>query len=182
MKLSFSTLACPDFSWTEIYSMAKDFGLDGIEVRGLGKELSAIHAAPFEGKAVDATLLKLKELNLAISCFSSGCPLKNKENEEKNIKELKEYILLAGRFSTPFVRILGDLEPQPTGEVDDAYIVSVLKKLAPFASIYWLAVTAGFLAWSFITMRWDRTWIVWPIAGVLFGVVTGIIKMLKNKG
>ena len=56
------------------------------------------------------------------------------------------------------------------------------KKLAPFASIYWLAVTAGFLAWSFITMRWDRTWIVWPIAGVLFGVVTGIIKMLKNKG
>ena len=45
MKLSFSTLACPDFSWTEIYSMAKDFGLDGIEVRGLGKELSAIHAA-----------------------------------------------------------------------------------------------------------------------------------------
>ena len=133
MKLSFSTLACPDFSWTEIYSMAKDFGLDGIEVRGLGKELSAIHAAPFEGKAVDATFLKLKELNLEVSCFSSGCPLKNKENEEKNIKELKEYILLAARFSTPFVRILGDLEPQPTGEVDDGYVVSVLKKLAPFA-------------------------------------------------
>ena len=56
------------------------------------------------------------------------------------------------------------------------------KKLAPFASIYWLAITAGFLAWSFITMDWGRTWIIWPIAGVLFGVVMGIVKMLKNKG
>ena len=36
MKLSFSTLACPDFTWTEIYSMTKDFGLYVIEIRGLG--------------------------------------------------------------------------------------------------------------------------------------------------
>ena len=26
MKISFSTLACPDFTWTDIYSMAKDLG------------------------------------------------------------------------------------------------------------------------------------------------------------
>ena len=30
MKTCFSTLACPDFTWQEIYSMAKDFGFDGI--------------------------------------------------------------------------------------------------------------------------------------------------------
>ena len=36
MKISFSTLACPDFSWTEIYSMAKDVGFNGIEIRGIG--------------------------------------------------------------------------------------------------------------------------------------------------
>jgi fatty-acyl-CoA synthase len=27
MKIAFSTLGCPDFSWTDIYSMAKDLGL-----------------------------------------------------------------------------------------------------------------------------------------------------------
>ena len=37
MKLAFSTVGCPDFQWSEIYSMAKDLGFDGIEVRGLGK-------------------------------------------------------------------------------------------------------------------------------------------------
>ena len=55
------------------------------------------------------------------------------------------------------------------------------KKIAPIASIYWLAVTAGFLAWSFITGAWDRTWIVWPIAGVAFGIVAGIARMLRDK-
>lgn len=47
MKIAFSTLGCPDFSWNEIYAMAKDLGYDGIEVRGLGNELAAFQAQPF---------------------------------------------------------------------------------------------------------------------------------------
>ena len=35
MKIAFSTLGCPDFDWSDIYSMAKDLGFDGIEIRGL---------------------------------------------------------------------------------------------------------------------------------------------------
>ena len=29
MKLAFSTVGCPDYNWTEIYSMAKRLGLSG---------------------------------------------------------------------------------------------------------------------------------------------------------
>ena len=82
MKLSFSTLACPDFTWSEIYSMTKDFGLDGIEIRGLGDEISAVHAIPFTDAKIDSTIAKLHELNLVIPCLSSGCALKFKENEK----------------------------------------------------------------------------------------------------
>ena len=39
MKIAFSTLGCPDFDWPDIYSMAKDLGFDGIEMRGLGDDL-----------------------------------------------------------------------------------------------------------------------------------------------
>ena len=56
------------------------------------------------------------------------------------------------------------------------------KKIAPIASIYWMAVTAGYLAWSFITMKWHMTWIVWPIAGVAFGIVAGVARMMRSKG
>ena len=38
MKLAFSTLACPDFTWQEIYTMAKDMGFDGIEFIDLSPE------------------------------------------------------------------------------------------------------------------------------------------------
>ena len=37
MRISFSTLGCPDFSWVDIYTMAKDFKFDGIEIRGRGE-------------------------------------------------------------------------------------------------------------------------------------------------
>lgn len=42
------------------------------------------------------------------------------------------------------------------------------KKLAPFMSLYWAVVTAIFLAYSFLTKDWGRSWIVWLIAGVVF--------------
>ena len=41
MKLSFSTLGCPEWSWNEIIATAKDMGFDGVEIRGVGKELYA---------------------------------------------------------------------------------------------------------------------------------------------
>ena len=55
------------------------------------------------------------------------------------------------------------------------------QRLGAVNSIYWGLVTAGYLAWSFITNSWDRTWIVWPVAGVAFGVVYGIIRALRRK-
>ena len=36
---------------------------------------------------------------------------------------------------------------------------------------YWLLATTIYLAWSFLTNDWGRTWIVWPVAGVLFGAI-----------
>ena len=80
MKLSFSTLACPDFSWIEIYSMAKDFGLDGIEIRGLGDDLYAVNAGPFTPSKIDATIKKLEELNAKAVNSKLGDVMNNSKN------------------------------------------------------------------------------------------------------
>ncbi len=43
-------------------------------------------------------------------------------------------------------------------------------------------MTAGYLAYSFITMDWQRSWIIWPVAGVLYGVVFAVASAIqKNK-
>ena len=39
------------------------------------------------------------------------------------------------------------------------------------STVYWLTATAVYLGWSFWTNTWEGTWILWPVAGVLFAVV-----------
>ena len=53
------------------------------------------------------------------------------------------------------------------------------KKSEPFAGAYWCLVTAIFLGWSFWTMNWSTTWIVWPVAGVLFAALSAIFRIRK---
>ena len=55
------------------------------------------------------------------------------------------------------------------------------KKYGWFSSSFWMLVTAGYLAWSFITNAWDRTWIVWPVAGVAYGAIYAILKAARQK-
>ncbi len=133
MKISFSTLACPDYSWTDIYSMAKDLGFDGIEIRGLGINIFAVNARPFSDAQLPKTVEKLKSLGLEIPCLASGCSLKAKEDYDKNISEITQYIVLAKKLGTPYIRVLGDLLPQPEGEVDDAFVAESLKLLGTIA-------------------------------------------------
>ncbi|HEX2938795.1 MAG TPA: AMP-binding protein [Ruminiclostridium sp.] len=133
MKIAFSTLGCPDFTWSDIYSMAKDFGFDGIEIRGLGKDIFAVNAKPFLEKNLSDTIKKLSDLRIEVPCLSSGCCLKYADKAEANVAEIKEYIELASKLGTPFVRVLADLKPQPDGEVDDAVVLETLKKVIPQA-------------------------------------------------
>jgi hypothetical protein len=52
------------------------------------------------------------------------------------------------------------------------------KKAGKYDGIYWAVATAVYLGWSFITMRWEFTWIVWPVAGVLFVAYREIMKAI----
>ena len=55
------------------------------------------------------------------------------------------------------------------------------KAAGTISGVYWLLVTAGYLAWSFWSGEWNRTWIIWPVAGVLFVAVIGIAAMFRKK-
>ncbi|HEY8392034.1 MAG TPA: AMP-binding protein [Capillibacterium sp.] len=133
MKIAFSTLGCPDFAWTDIYSMAKDFGFDGIEIRGLGKEIFAVKGQPFAADQLPKTIEKLTRLDLEIPCLSSGCCLKDPAQAEANYQEIVEYITLAAKVGAAYVRVLADREPQPVDEVDDGVVLAALRRLVPVA-------------------------------------------------
>lgn len=133
MKIAFSTLGCPDFDWTDIYSMAKDLGFNGIEIRGLGDEIFAVQAQPFTENQLPETIKKLSELHLEIPCLSSGCCLKYSETMQQNCREIVQYINLAAKLGTPYIRILADDSPHPESEADDAVVLQALAHLIPEA-------------------------------------------------
>lgn len=55
------------------------------------------------------------------------------------------------------------------------------KKLSYLPGIYWCTATAIYLAISFYTMRWDTSWIIWPVAGVLYAAVYGICGAIAKR-
>ena len=52
------------------------------------------------------------------------------------------------------------------------------KKTDAFSGAYWCLIVAIYLGWSFWTNNWKFTWIIWPVAGVLYAAVPGIVKMI----
>ena len=40
--------------------------------------------------------------------------------------------------------------------------------------VYWPLMTCAYLCWSFLTYKWYITWIIWPIAGVMYPVVKSL--------
>ena len=57
------------------------------------------------------------------------------------------------------------------------------KKTDAFSGAYWCLIVAIYLGWSFWTNNWKFTWIIWPVAGVLYAAVLGMVKMnIEGRG
>ncbi len=133
MKIAFSTVGCPEWSWNDIYVMAKDLRYNGIELRGLENEMNLTKARPFTDAVLEKTLQSLKQKNLSISCLASSCDLGKTGDDSEVLKEGFAYIALAAKLDCPYVRILGDPNPDPRGEINDALVIARLKQLIPAA-------------------------------------------------
>lgn len=54
------------------------------------------------------------------------------------------------------------------------------KNIEALAAFYWPLLVAIYLGWSFWTMRWDVTWIIWPVGAVLFAALIGLMGMVTK--
>ncbi|MDI9498596.1 MAG: helix-turn-helix transcriptional regulator [Bacillota bacterium] len=55
------------------------------------------------------------------------------------------------------------------------------RKIEPIMGLYWLVVTAAYLAYSLITMDWRRSWVVWPVAGLLCAVLYIVLELVFGR-
>ena len=48
-------------------------------------------------------------------------------------------------------------------------------------SFYWPLVAAGYLLWSLTTQDWGFTWMIWPVAGLVFAAIAAICRLLVQR-
>ena len=134
MKISFSTLGCPRWSWQEITTTAADLGYQGIEVRGVGKDISVPTIPAFATSNIEKTKSELARLGLAIPCLDSDCCIHLRDTESAIENEIKAYIKLANDLNVPYVRIMATAPvPHPVGTVDEGYVRERLVQLGHYA-------------------------------------------------
>lgn len=49
------------------------------------------------------------------------------------------------------------------------------KKIEKFGGVYWPIIAAVYLGWSFITNNWGITWVVWPVAALVFAGISAAL-------
>jgi len=53
------------------------------------------------------------------------------------------------------------------------------KLLIKVGLVYWPIVAAIYIVWSFITHDWHISWLVWPVAALLFASLYGVIQLIS---
>ncbi len=154
MKLCFSTVGCPGWTWPEIVAAASDLGYDGIEPRGIGEDLFLPEAKPFAPEQLDKTRAGLLAAGLSIPCLGSDLVLCDPARDVR--AGLTSYLALAQGLGAPTIRVLGDAWGEPGPDVDAGLVRERLQALAPQAAaagITLLVETNGHFADSTVLRR-----------------------------
>ena len=134
MKVSFSTLACPKWSWEKILDEARNFGYDGIEIRGIEGVLDFSQMEPFSLKNITKTMEQLRRNDLEISCLDTSIKFHEEALFEMSIKEGKEAIDLAMKLNCKFIRVFGNKIPDKSYESETINrIAAGLNQLGDYA-------------------------------------------------
>jgi len=114
MKIAITTLGCPDWSFEEVLTRFEEYGVDGIEVRGLDGEMDAEKIKVFFPENAEDTLARVKAHHLELVGFGSSCYFHEPDaNEHAFRMQLgKNSIDVCSRMKIPFIRVMGDFVPE----------------------------------------------------------------------
>lgn len=131
MKTAFSTLGCPKWSFNEILSTAIDLGFNGIEFRGVEKEIYTPKVKEFLKENIADTKSRLENAVIEIPVFTSGAVLC--QNGSGVLQEAYDYIDLCSNFKGSYIRVLADAAPYPQNDIDEALLVKNLVEVCGYA-------------------------------------------------
>jgi sugar phosphate isomerase/epimerase len=152
--LSFSTLGCPDWTFQQIVDFAVKHNYNGLELRGIKREMNLSKCPEFSNANLQSTLKLMKDNKLKFVDLGSSCTLHFAEgaDREKNLAEGKAFIDLAQQINCPNVRVFPNLLPKDRDKDEVMeFIVKGLLELGGYAKASGVKVlmeTHGDLVWT----------------------------------
>jgi sugar phosphate isomerase/epimerase len=113
LKLSFTTLGCPEWTLDQIVDNAAQMGFDAVDFRGLQEYLD-ITAAPAFTTGLATTCRMFADAGLAISGIATSARFAVIDTAElqKNYDEARRNMDLAARLGVKFLRVYGGRVPE----------------------------------------------------------------------
>ncbi|CAM4215441.1 sugar phosphate isomerase/epimerase [Cytophagaceae bacterium 50C-KIRBA] len=134
--LSFSTLGCPSWNFSQVIQQAVENKYSGIEIRGIKGDLDLPANSIFSPTNISSTRRQVEDAGLKIVNLgsSSNMHFLDPKKRQSNLDEAKKYIELANHLSCPFIRVFPNDLPkdQPEKETVNAIIQSLIE-LGDFA-------------------------------------------------
>ena len=130
--ISFSTLGCPDWTFQTILNFAVENGYDGVEIRGIQRQLDLSKCPEFSSKEnILATRKLIKEKKLRIVDLGSSAAMHHADAVErkKNLDGAKSFIQLAQQLNCPYIRVFPNNFPkdQERNETIDLIVKGLLE-------------------------------------------------------
>lgn len=116
LKLSFSTLACPDWSWNDILRYGPEFGYHGVEVRLIERETNLLIRPELQPDQLATRRKELDRANFQVCGLASSVHLHDDDDAQyaEHLRAGTEYLALAQSLGAGFIRIFGDMLPPET--------------------------------------------------------------------
>ena len=135
--LSFTTLGCPDWTFETILNFADENGYDGIELRGILRQLDLTKCPEFSSKEnikASRKIIQGKKVKIIDLGSSASLHYSDPAERKKNLDEAKSFIQLAEQLSCPNIRLFPKDFPkdQERNETIDL-IVKGLRELGDYA-------------------------------------------------
>lgn len=171
MKLAYSTLGSPNWTWDEILDGARRYGYAGIELRLCAGEIDLIKAEPFATGQYAALRAQMAAQGVSVACLGSSCRLHEAPEKPEQMAHARAYIELAAALGAPYVRVFPDrLPPDRPQEESFQLIAAGLDELAAYGASYGVSVlveTHGdLIASHLVTAVMSR--VTHPCAGLLW--------------
>ncbi|HJC57369.1 MAG TPA: sugar phosphate isomerase/epimerase [Candidatus Eisenbergiella intestinipullorum] len=111
MKLSFSTLGCPEWSLEHIVKNAREMGYDAVELRGVKDQLRTERLDCMKPEKRAETGRLLKQYGISLCGVGTSVQFHEKEKLEDAMQEGRSAIRLCTEMEIPFIRVFGNELP-----------------------------------------------------------------------